>query len=163
MANNDNQPSKHRRAILQGSLAAPVVLTVSSPAAATVTTFSKCLANHANQEADAAFFTGGPDNWFRKQVPVVQLQRGSQSGWFYFDPALNDYVNVNAPGQATRIGAMIEKGWEKIGEDQRWALVWVDSKTGTPYSVMQVQQPMGYTASTTTCMMSVKPGGWHKK
>lgn len=162
MQNNLNPPNTRRRALLQGSLAAPVVLTVSSSAAASITTFGKCLANHASQEADAAFFSSAPDNWFRKQVTVVQLQRGSHTGWFYFDPALNDFVDISAPGKAARIGALLEKGWEKIGEDKRWALVWVDSRTGTPYSVMQVQRPAGYTASSTTCMMSVKPGGWKK-
>ena len=45
MDQKSSKPSQKRRAILQGSLAAPVVLTVSSPTAAQVTSFGKCLAN----------------------------------------------------------------------------------------------------------------------
>lgn len=152
-----SQPSQHRRAILRGSLAAPVVLTVSSPAAA-VTTFGKCLANQAAEAQPETFFSTSADNWFRKQVAVVRLKHGNDIDWFYLDPGFNDYVRLSTPNQASGIGAMLDGGWKKVGEGKRWALVWVDTKSGSPFSVVQVQRPMGYTAATGTCMASVKPG-----
>lgn len=150
------EPSPHRRALLRGTLAAPVVLTVSSPAAA-VTTFGKCLANQAADAQPQNFFTVSSDNWFRKRVRVAQLKHGNDVDWFYLDPGGNQYVRLSAPSQSTGISAMLDGGWKKVGEGERWALVWVDSKTGSNFSVMQVQRPMGYTAATGTCMASVKP------
>ena len=50
MNNKSSKPSQKRRAILQGSLAAPVVLTVSSARAAQMTTVGKCMANIGEQK-----------------------------------------------------------------------------------------------------------------
>lgn len=150
------RPSPQRRAILRGSLAAPVVLTVSSPVAA-VTTFGKCLANQAADAQPQNFFSVSADNWFRKEVGVVKLKHGNDVDWFYLDPGFNDYVRLSAPNQASGIGPLLQGGWHKVGDGKRWALVWVDSKSGEKFSLMQVQRPMGYTAATGTCMASVKP------
>ena len=93
MDQKSGKPSQKRRAILQGSLAAPVVLTVSSPVTAQVTTLGRCLRNQLDQP-DPAFFAASEDRWMRVQVPIVQLKNGSDVGWYFIDNILGDYVSV---------------------------------------------------------------------
>jgi hypothetical protein len=151
-----NVPSQHRRTILKGSLAAPVVLTVSSASAASVTSFGKCMNNLKALPAGAFFqSTSNADIWMRKQVPVVRLKHGWDEDWFYFDPGLNDYVRLSNPTVATGIGALMT-GWTKQEDGTRWALVWVDSMPGTQFSSMQVQQPSGFQATTMSCYTSLR-------
>jgi hypothetical protein len=156
-----NQPNENRRKILQGSLAAPMVLTVSSASAASVTSFGKCL-QRLNGEEAGSFFTSSSDNWFRANVEVVKLQKGAvksagEEGWFYFDPGKNQYVNLESPLTPTGIGRL-HNGWTKVEQSSRRALVWVEPTSGNQYRVMQVERPSGYTAVTMSCMTSVRPG-----
>jgi hypothetical protein len=153
-----NAPNENRRKLVQGTLAAPLVLTVSSASATAVTSFGKCM-DRLTQLPQGAFFalSADADIWMRKQVPIVQLKHGNDTDWFYFDPGLNDYVRLSSPTVATGIGALM-KGWQKTADGTRWALVWVNSGTGTPFSVMQVQRPAGYQASTMSCYTSLARG-----
>jgi len=162
MDQKSGKPSQKRRAILQGSLAAPVVLTVSSPSAAMVSSHMKCIANIA-QPADAAlpgiFFVtqqikdSPSDTWFRAPVNVEKFSHGNQVAWFY-KQANNVYVNI-----ATL--TTMPNGWKKVDLEPvqtRWALVWVNS-SGVPYSsVIQVQRPTSsYVLTTESCNASVNP------
>jgi len=164
MGQKPSQPNQKRRAVLQGSLAAPVVLTVSSASAATMTSVGKCMANIGDQKP-SEFFTSSKDSdrWFRKQVDVVKLERGGgqnlESDWFYFDPQKSEYVRLSAPLVSTDIRANLNGGWRLIDQSKRWGLWWVDSKKGTPYSMVTVQQPLGYQAVTCSCAASFTKTG----
>jgi hypothetical protein len=167
MSSKSNKPSMNRRAVLRGSLAAPVVLTVSSPAAA-VTSLQRCLANAAAQGADP-FISSGADTWLRTSVAVHKLEKDNGGGndkqsatgtndkqstdWVYFDEGLQDFVTVSTPNTRLGIGPLM-KGWKKTASETRLALVWVDEKNGTPYSKLQIQRPAGYTACTHSCYTS---------
>ncbi len=157
MTTQSNSPSSTRRKLLTGSLAAPVVLTVSSPAAATMTTFGKCLANQVNQQ-NAPFFTLSKeaDNWLRAPVPVVKLRHGNDAYWFFQDKNLGDYVRIDTM-QAMNWGAAVPQQWNQEATGTRWALVWVDQQTGSAVNAVQIQRPSGYTATTMSCYTSVKP------
>jgi hypothetical protein len=153
-----NQPNENRRKILQGSLAAPMVLTVSSASAASVTSFGKCL-NRLTTEQPSQFFVGpSSDNWWRKEVPVVRLKHGNIDDWFYFDPGFNEYRLLSSPLVSTGIGLVLDPGWQKKADGTRWALVWVDSQSGAQWSMITAQRPSGYQATTMSCMASVTPG-----
>ena len=156
MKTNSDQPSSKRRKIVTGSLAAPVVLTVSSPAAATMTTFGKCLANQATTEPNAQFFSVSPDSWLRADVPVVKLRHGNDAFWFFKDTSLGDYIRVDTR-EAMGWGATIPNQWNLEAESTRRALVWVEAKTGSPLGVVQLERPSGYTATTMSCYTSIRP------
>lgn len=153
MKTSSHQPNSKRRKIVTGSLAAPVVLTVSSPAAATMTTFGKCLANQANQPQPTFF--GSEDTWLRTRVDLVQLRHGNNGafadGFFYKDPNAG-YVNVaNLQGPGTG-------DWTEVAtSEKRWALVWVDSQNGSQFGTIQIQRPSNYTATTCSCYASINP------
>jgi hypothetical protein len=151
-----------RRKILQGTLAAPVVLTVSSASAQAITSFGKCLANLTGQQPTAsAFFTRSADTWFRAQVPVVEIFKGSQSlGTYYFDPMGGRYVNVVYPFAACAdfAGSTLPNASYRFGATSaRWALVYFDPRSTTPYSdltgktIITLQKPSGYLASSISC------------
>ena len=79
MDQKSDKPSQKRRAILQGSLAAPVVLTVPSASAVTQTTLGRCLANldDPTKTPPPSYLVSDPapagDTWLRIQIPVVKL------------------------------------------------------------------------------------------
>ena len=148
-----------RRKFLQGSLAAPVVLTVSSASAQTLTSFNKCLLNLQNQQP-GFFFTPSADNWFRVQVKVDQLwSRGEDKGYFFLDQLKNVYVSVAPPYPALSFGQYnLDPGWKVTGSSTRWALVWFDTATAARYSRITVQQPTGYLATTISCYSSFASG-----
>jgi hypothetical protein len=155
-------PSKARRRVIQGSLAAPVVLTVSSASATSVTSFGRCLANLNNQQPGKFFITETEvttDNWLRKQVDVVQLAWGQKDvDWFYLDPTQQLYVRLSNP--AFNPVSPLDKNYQTKALGKRWALVWVDSMSGTPYKsqysiVVQVQKPSGCQATTKSCYTSL--------
>jgi hypothetical protein len=159
MDQKSGKPSQKRRAILQGSLAAPVVLTVSSASATTMTSLGKCMANIGDQKP-SEFFTNSEnsDRWFRKQVDVVKLERGGgqnrESDWFFYDQQKSEYVRLSAPLVSTNIRQNLNGGWQQVDQSKRWGLWWVDSKTGSPYKMVTVQQPLGYQAVTCSCAAS---------
>lgn len=150
------QASENRRKLIKGSLAAPVVFTVSSASAASLTSFGKCL-TRLNGEPVGPFFVKDAtvDSWLRKQVEVVLLKHGNIEDWFYLDPGVNQYVRLSAPTVATGLVPLDMKGWQVQATSSRWAMVWVDSQNGSLYSVAQVQQPIGYQASTKSCYTSL--------
>ena len=159
MDRKSSKPSQKRRAILQGSLAAPVVLTVSSPTAAQVTSFGKCLANQlTEQPATSLNFTPSPDNWYRINVPVVQLKYQSIEDWYYLDPSVSKYVKLSSL-ETMSFGQVLPPGCNIKDNSTRWLLVWVDPTTGTRSQYLQAQRPGGYTAATMSCMTSVNPAG----
>jgi hypothetical protein len=179
MGHTPSHPNQKRRAVLRGSLAAPVVLTVSSPAAA-VSSLRKCLNNQNARNAEP-FISASADTWLRKPVDVHKLEKSegkdkdkdkdkdnkgwAQGGgpdkkttdWVYFDEGLRDYVTVAAPHRRQDIGPLMN-GWKKVATEKRWGLVWVDENSGTPYSRLQIQRPTGYTACTNSCYTSFNSG-----
>lgn len=178
MSTKSSMPSSNRRAILRGSLAAPVVLTVSSPTAATMTSLGRCLRNTAQEQP--GFLSNSQDTWLRKQIEVYKLQKvephaagkgavkgGEKTGnpatdWVFFDEALQDYVTVTAPHARLNLGALMTD-WKKVERSNRWALVWVDEQTKSISMRTQIQPPSGCTAVTTSCWTSFKndkPRGW---
>lgn len=140
-----------RRKLLRGTLAAPVVLTVSSASAAT-TSFARCLAN-TNTATPGAFFTTSADNWFRTQVPVTGLWAlGRDLGYFYQDPVKNAFVSINAPYTVLPFNAATMPQAVKVTtQSTRWALVWFDKSSTTRYSKVTLQQPYGSVATTMSC------------
>lgn len=162
MDQKSGKPSQKRRAILQGSLAAPVVLTVSSPSAAQVTTLGRCMANIRNlpEGMKPAYLVEADDTWFRKQVPVVKLTLGNSSqqmtDWVFFDEALQDYVTVATPHTRLNIGPL-SGGWGIAATGTpRWGLVWVHEGTKSISTETRLQPPGGYTAVTDSCWTSFK-------
>lgn len=145
------QTSKLRRKVLRGSLAAPVVLTVSSASAA-AGSFGRCLANSPTT-TNAAFFTTSADSWYRVQVPVTQLwAQGMDLGWYYNDPVKNVFVKADAPYTTLNFNSTTQPAYVKTGTaGSRWALVWFDRKSATRYSRITFQQPYGYSACTMSC------------
>lgn len=152
-------PSKARRRVIQGSLAAPVVLTVSSASAASVSSFGRCLKNVDDRAAGPFFIDPkrATDNWLRKEVPVVQLSKGNHVDWFYMDPGRRLLVRLADP-DGPGLNPWDMEGWQLRAKSSRLALVWVDAKDGDPYRVMQVMRPSGYKASTKSCYTSLLKG-----
>ena len=80
-------PSNNRRKILQGSMAAPLVLTVSSASAA-VNSFTQCIENTAgNQPAASLNIVQSADQWFRCPVTVFTYTKDGSSVKLYQDSA----------------------------------------------------------------------------
>jgi hypothetical protein len=135
-----------------------VVLTVSSASAQAITSFGKCLSNLAGQQP-TTFFTSSSDTWFRSQVPVVKIFKGSQSqGIFYFDPKIGSYVDVVYCRVFTDfVGATPSRPYWLEAAGSRWALVYFDQNLATPYTdgmgrtIITTQKPSGYLASSNSC------------
>lgn len=157
------KPSPKRRAILQGSLAAPVVLTVSSASAQMVTSHMKCMANVRQptaSELPGLFFVtasikdSSADTWLRDPISVTLFSKGQSEGWFYNDAAYG-WVNVDTLVKLSDL----PNGWTAVpntASQTRWALVWVDAKTGQKIGV-SLQQPMTSQFTTESCNTSVRP------
>jgi hypothetical protein len=119
------------------------------------------MANIGTQQP-SQFFTQSADNWYRKEVDVVQLalENGKDIDWFYFDPSptVQEYRRLSSPLVSTKIGPQMQGGWSQVGQGKRWALVWVDSATGKKeWSMIQVERPAGYQVTTCSCNTSVNP------
>lgn len=169
MDQKSSRTSQKRRAILQGSLAAPVVLTVSSPSSAAMTSLGRCIGNAANEQP--SFISNSQDSWLRKQIEVVKLEKVKDKGaeksaekvtkevtdWVFFDESLQDYVTVAPPYTRMNIGALMT-GWKTAERSNRWALVWVDEQTKSLSMRTQIQPPSGCTHVTTSCWTSLKNG-----
>jgi hypothetical protein len=150
-------PNGRRRKVLQGTLAAPVVLTVSSASASSVSSFGRCLRNLNGQQTGELFVNKQAlslDTWLRKDVDVFKLQRGDQSAWFYLDRSRAMYVRLSNP-TGPGISQMDMMGWRTVDVSKRWMLVWVDGDSGKPSREMKVQRPDGYTATTKSCYSSL--------
>lgn len=169
MDKKSSQPSRKRRAILQGSLAAPVVLTVSSASAQALTSAGQRLARMKDyQPSKSLYFKDSPDNWFRRSVPVVKLKyktkddNGKGAGksvvkdvdWFYLDPDKGKYIRLSSM-QWMSFGSMLPEDWEYTKETStRHLLVWVDPKTGAESLRMQVEPKGDQIAATVSAMGS---------
>jgi hypothetical protein len=161
MHSNKSQPSPKRRAILQGSLAAPVVLTVSSASAQMVTSHMKCMANirqPTTAELPGLFFVttaikdSPADTWLRKQITVRMFKKSANESGFFYKDSIAGWVNVSTL-------TTLPNGWQEVSpltEETRWALVWVDSRTGQQIGV-SMQQPMDGQFTTESCNTSVRP------
>jgi hypothetical protein len=159
MDKKSGKPSQKRRAILQGSLAAPVVLSVSSPTSVQASSLGRCLQN--DRLAQPAFFEGStPDTWLRDTVAVIQLKyQGGALDWYYLDPNPNQntYIKLSTMQRMT-FGSNLDSGWSAHGTASRRALVWVSSTSGEQYTLMQVDKPTGFQAATMSCMTSFNRG-----
>lgn len=149
-----------RREIVKGSLAAPLVLTVSSASAVSLSSFGRCLRRPGNGEAAPAFFlnAGQPDGWFRKSVNVVHLAyKDKPRGVFYLDPKLSRYVSTEPPYTPLGFGAAdLPAGWRQTGAGKRWALVYFDKASTSEYRYITVQRPAGFNATTVSCYSSFR-------
>lgn len=82
-------PDQTRRRVLAGSLAAPMVMTVSSAAATTRTTFTACLDNARLQPLPNQIMAGGisePDEWLRVQVNIYEVGFFDKNGQLKIKP-----------------------------------------------------------------------------
>jgi hypothetical protein len=157
MKPDDTQLSGARRKILKGSLAAPVVLTVSSASATSLSSFGRCMRNLQGQPTGNLFLNERDlaiDSMLRKEVQIVKLARGTSADWFYLDPGRRLYVRLLDP-TGPGIDPIDMSGWKAVEYSKRWMLVWVDSDSGKQYLTMQVQQPSGYQATTKSCYSSL--------
>jgi len=164
MDQKSDKPSQKRRAILQGSLAAPVVLTVPSPSAATQTTLGRCLANLDNgpQPAFLVADTSPPvDTWLRVQVPVVKLvepnstviceafRDGALSGPVPYRYITYPYAQVQLDTNQLKTFSVVETNTNLRG------LQWVDETYKTTSTKIQLETPgSGYRHATGTCWSS---------
>lgn len=155
-----SQPSPTRRKVIQGSLAAPVVLTVSSASAQSVSSFGRCLANLNNQPVGPVFTKDSTaDNWLRSMVTVNEMKSGDTRDWFYLDPVKQAYVSVT--NLTTTVYQLdVGKNWKLTNAkpSSRWILVWVDSTSGTPYKLTVQKPTLGYQATTKSCYTSLMQG-----
>jgi hypothetical protein len=151
-----------RRKILQGTLAAPMVLTVSSASAQAITSFGRCLRNlTAQQPTD--FFRISADLWYRELVQCVEIIKGSTSqGTYYFDPKFGSYMNVVTVRHRWVYGRGSARSILKFGTtSMRWALVYFDPVSTEPYAdatgktIVTLQKPGGFLATTMSCYGSV--------
>jgi len=166
MDQKSGKPSQKRRAILQGSLAAPLVLTVSSASAQMVTSHMKCIAKvrQPNLSQEPGLFAvkqnvaeSIADTWLRTEIDVKLFQKEtSPAEWFYFDGFHQEYVRTT---DLMKLSAL--EGWLEVpntATEKRWALVWVDSRDGKPINVITVQPPSYGQFTTESCNTSVNPG-----
>jgi len=165
MDQKSGKPSQKRRAILQGSLAAPVVLTVSSASAQMVTSHMKCTANvrqPTSSELPGLFFVteaiknSTADTWLRAPVTVKLFAKNTNNqGWFYDAGGTYGWVRVDTLVKLTDLPG----NWSEVSgtaTETRWALVWVDSRYGTPIGV-RLQQPAYSQFTTESCNTSINP------
>jgi hypothetical protein len=145
-----------RRKLLRGSLAAPVVLTVSSASAAATASFARCLRAGGGDLPDR-FFTADSDHWFRQQVPVSMLwANGREQGYFFMDQVKHVYISVDPPYTEMNFGTFLPPGWKVTSQSSRWALVWFDKSSSTQYSRITLQRPHGSSATTMSCYGSFR-------
>jgi hypothetical protein len=137
-----------RRELLRGSLAAPLVLTVSSASAAAVTSFTKCLANGANNQP-TNFFASASDGWYRQSTTVYEWAKGGGNGdklgYFYQDPILG-WISVDNMQPLPLSGSPGQTG----NTATRWLLVWF-SPTGQPATLSFQKPSSSYLAATNSC------------
>jgi len=124
-----------RRKILRGSLSAPLVLTVASPAALARQSFEACLYRASQQSpADAPAFieVTAHDTWLRKRVPVYEgkLKAASKKELFYKN-ADGAFYKVNADACSSGPYAATKDVFSQLPEPTggaALALVHVNSK-----------------------------------
>ena len=136
-----NEPSSNRRKILQGSLAAPLVLTVSSASAQAVTSFTQCIEQAAsNQPNPSLNIVPSTDAWFRCPITVYTYSNGSVTVNLYQD-GNGTYRNVTN-GEAFSITT----AWTKTGEATWRRLVYFGTD-GSPKGAGWEKLTGGYAVS----------------
>jgi|LNFM01.1.fsa_nt_gb hypothetical protein len=148
-----------RRQLIKGSLAAPVVLTLSSASATSLSSFGRCLRNTGGTTSPEFFIDSTkPDGWFRKAVRVEQLSyQGQARGMFYRDPVLGRFVDTKSPYSMLSFGpSNMPAGWRVTGEGRRWALVYFDRASTSEYRYVTLQRPSGFSATTVSCYGSFR-------
>lgn len=161
MDTKSSMPSQKRRAILRGSLAAPVVLTVSSPSAATVTTLGRCLANLDNAPEPTYLVDAiqPGDVWLRIRVPVVTLSRPNGDviwEFAFYDDALGAYRKVAAPHQVVVLSQADQNNFRVSANGERWGLQWVHEGDKVESTRIQIEPPSGFRSVTGSCWSSFK-------
>jgi hypothetical protein len=128
------QKPNSRRKLLQGSLAAPVVLTVTSPSALAASSFNACIARGANEPPPSELVTSAKDNWYRAEFAAYKFRLNSGS-----DPANNPeyeyyYRNKGQEWRYYRLDICDSTGvlesdiyGIKSSLGNRYVLVWVDN------------------------------------
>jgi hypothetical protein len=165
MDQKSGKPSQKRRAILQGSLAAPVVLTVASPAAAQMTTLGRCLLRDAEKDPLYLVDTKTYDTWLRIRVQVYKLTRSNGdvlSEYAFFDEGLGvsgGYRHVPAPHNPVLLpNGVNASNMDATPNGERWGLKWVNEVSKVESSKIQIEPPTGYRSVTGTCWSSFKTG-----
>ena len=155
MSQKSDKPSQKRRAILQGSLAAPVVLTVSSPSAATMTTIGRCMANDL-AKGNPAYLVPTDDTWMRIPVTVYSLDKGDgkTTGLVFYDQYLQDHVTIDT-FTPQNIKDLSHLGWSESNRHTRYGLQWVDETSKTASTQIR-WQPNGWRPVTDSCWTSFK-------
>jgi len=168
MDQKSGKPSQKRRAILQGSLAAPLVLTVTAAGAQTaLSSAGRALQNLKDEQRSglpkSLYFKNSPDNWFREKVTVHQLRYRPDpttpplDRWYYLDPVPNGKYYLITSMVPEDFGASLPTGWEKIGEADAYLLVWVDPNTGDRELKMTAEPANGLIGATCSALRSVIP------
>ena len=133
-----NDPSSNRRKILQGSLAAPLVLTVSSASAQAVTSFTKCVANGANHQPSESEvivpYSTSPDRWFRCPIEVHTLGKVENGAT---TPIEGHWYRVNGMYKSASDGQTLlqktglsDNQVQSIGTTEWYRIVYFDPVTG---------------------------------
>jgi len=141
-----------RRKLLRGSLSAPVVLTVSSASAQTVTSFGQCIARNAGQQP-SAFLVPASDAWYRvKNVIVYTISRNGTplSGYYFIDGLF--YRSTSSPG-TIYLNNPLPLGYSATAAPEPWwQLVWFDSSGNQVTGGWQ--NPQNGLAATLSCQLS---------
>lgn len=141
-ANASGQPSALRRKLLRGSLSAPLVMTVTSAAGASRTTFTACLDNARLQPKPNRILARshfGADDWLRVQVDVFEVHMPDSDGKmrkvpgrYFVGPDKNTMYKLaeqrsetTPPTVATRFTAHTP-GVQKQLVEKRFALAYAD-------------------------------------
>jgi len=135
-----------RRRILQGSLSAPVILTVSSASVAATTSFTKCIANGVGNQPDKKInIQPTTDTWFRCPVTVYAIYQGDGTknlyGNFYLDGST--YKNVTD-------GSILPLHEFRVGASSTWYRLVYFGTDGSPMGAGWERQSGGY-AITLSC------------
>jgi len=145
-----------RRNLLKGTLSAPIVLTVSSASAQTVTSFGKCIANNGNSQPTATYVSN-TDGWYRIAVTVYGIYKGNPTsgmlqGYFFKDGS-GLYHSVTPTSYALWNGTgIVAAPYQVDGGHPWWQLVWYDSN-GQPVGTGW-QNPNSGLAATLSCQLS---------
>lgn len=133
-----------RRRLVQGSLAAPLVMTVTSAAGAARTTFTACLDNAKMQPLPRRVMAQqrhGTDDWLRVQVDVYEVslpggdgQLIKQPGKYFVGPdkttmfRLSDHLSESAPATPVHQFNANTLGVNRQLVEKRYALAFADDK-----------------------------------
>jgi hypothetical protein len=148
-----------RRKLLRGSLSAPLVLTVASPAALARSSFLACITRGDNPQGDPYTADRRTDNLYREQVTVWTIVPPPEAAGpdatpetLYqriFDGILNlSFVRLD---NGVSFKLLSADGYT-ITEEQRWMLIYFDPETGE--RVGSGYHPNGGSAASRSCYAS---------